>query len=111
MIIMIWVFTENIYIQECLLVYCRKRGLIFFFCTSRSLHAHSRKSTTTAIFSPLLGCFKDNASRVLERDIHNLNPNGKEYCKTHCSELGFYKYFGVEVFINITTFYERTTEL
>lgn len=74
-------------------------------------HAHSRKATTNDIFSTLLGCFKDNETRVLEKDIHILNPNGKEYCKTHCSELGFYKYFGVEVFINITSFYERTTEL
>lgn len=50
------------------------------------------------------GCYKDSWDRVLESGPYRPPRNGKQYCKVYCETKRQFKYFGLEVCINLIFF-------
>lgn len=50
------------------------------------------------------GCYEDSWDRVLESGPYRLPRNGKQYCKVYCETKPQFKYFGLEVCINLIFF-------
>lgn len=50
------------------------------------------------------GCYEDSLDRVLESGPYRPPRNGKQYCKVYCETKRQFKYFGLEVCINLIFF-------